>query len=222
MCTALVLFSFLWWYYCFGLFYFIVRYIFYLLEDGIYRASLPTSSDLITAALLVVRIRAPKDFVINYQSKRLIFFYKERQSFVSCFLDGSGFNELRPKVSFADIESFVYENNTLVVTNGRAVFHEEMSANGISSFNEYVADCSLTDPDYFGYGNLLFYGSSAQPFPLPSPPQFVTALFGSDQAVVTWKPPEPTIGTSKFNQVHVALYFPEKIFLIFVVLTASH
>ncbi|XP_006026224.1 proto-oncogene tyrosine-protein kinase ROS isoform X2 [Alligator sinensis] len=171
-------------------------YIFYLLEDGIYRASLPTSSDLITAALLVVRIRAPKDFVINYQSKRLIFFYKERQSFVSCFLDGSGFNELRPKVSFADIESFVYENNTLVVTNGRAVFHEEMSANGISSFNEYIADCSLTDPDYFGYGNLLFYGSSTQPFPLPSPPQLVTALFGSDRAVVTWKPPEPTIGTN--------------------------
>ncbi|NXE26582.1 ROS1 kinase, partial [Ardeotis kori] len=171
-------------------------YIFCLLEDGIYRASLPLFPGTASAASPVVKSSALRDFMINFQSKRLIFFNKTEQAFVSTFLDGSEFHILRSHVPFNDMESFVYEDNTFTVTDGWAVFHEEISPVGNSSFNEYIVDCNLAYPEYFGFGNLLLYGASTQPFPLPTPPRLVMALFGSDQAVVSWRPPEHTIGTS--------------------------
>uniref|UniRef100_A0A8C8SKB0 Tyrosine-protein kinase receptor n=1 Tax=Pelusios castaneus TaxID=367368 RepID=A0A8C8SKB0_9SAUR len=171
-------------------------YVFYLLEDGIYRATLPVYPGQVLEALPIVRNSSLQDFVINFQSKRLIYFNKTDQSFVSGFLDGSEFNILRPQVSFKDIESFVYENNTFVVTDGRAVFCEELALTGIKGFNEFMVDCDFDSVDYFGYNNLLSYGAAAQPYPLPTHPQLVTVLFGSNHAVVCWRPPEPTIGTS--------------------------
>ncbi|PKU45078.1 proto-oncogene tyrosine-protein kinase ros [Limosa lapponica baueri] len=171
-------------------------YIFCLLEDGIYRANLPLFPGTAFTASLVVKSSTLRDFMINFQSKRLIFFNKTDQAFVSGFLDGSEFHTLRSHVPFNDMESFVYENNAFTVTDGWAVFHEEVSPVGSSSFNEYVVDCNLENPEYSGFGNLLFYGVSTQPFPLPTLPRLVTALFGLDQAVISWRPPEPTIGTS--------------------------
>ncbi|KAM6138202.1 proto-oncogene tyrosine-protein kinase ROS [Phoenicopterus ruber ruber] len=171
-------------------------YIFCLLEDGIYRANLPLFPGTDSTASLVVKSSALRDFMINFQSKRLIFFNKTEQAFVSGFLDGSEFHMLRSYVPFNDMESFVYEDNTFTVTDGWAVFREEVSPTGSSSFNEYIVDCSLAYPEYFGFGNLLFYGASTQPFPLPTLPLLVTALFGLDQAVISWRPPEHTIGTS--------------------------
>ncbi|XP_035178288.1 proto-oncogene tyrosine-protein kinase ROS isoform X3 [Oxyura jamaicensis] len=171
-------------------------YIFCLLEDGIYRANLPLFPDTASAASLVVKSSALRDFVINFQSKRLIFFNKTEQAFVSGFLDGSEFHMLRSHVTLDDIESFVYEDNVFTVTDGRAVFQEEVSSDGKYSFNEYVVDCSLDCAEHFGFGNLLFYGASTQPFPLPTPPRFVTVLFGLHQAVISWRSPEHTIGTS--------------------------
>ncbi|NXV92348.1 ROS1 kinase, partial [Calonectris borealis] len=171
-------------------------YIFCLLEDGIYRANLPLFPGTASTASPVVKSSALRDFMINFQSKRLIFFNKTEQAFVSGFLDGSESHMLRSHVPFNDMESFVYEDNTFTVTDGSAVFHEEVSPVGSSSFNEYVVDCNLAYPEHFGFGNLLFYGASTQPFPLPTPPRLVTVLFGLDQAVISWKPPEHAIGTS--------------------------
>ncbi|NXX32476.1 ROS1 kinase, partial [Nicator chloris] len=171
-------------------------YIFCLLEDGIYRANLPLFPGTASAASPVVRSSALRAFTINFQSKRLIFFNKTEQAFVSGFLDGSEFHTLRSHVPFNDMESFVYEDNTFTVTDGSAVFHEEISPGGGSSFNEYIVDCNLVYPEYFGIGNLVFYGPSTQPFPLPTAPRLVTALFGLDRAVISWRPPEHTIGTS--------------------------
>ncbi|NXG70179.1 ROS1 kinase, partial [Baryphthengus martii] len=171
-------------------------YIFCLLEDGIYRANLPVFPDTASTASPVVKSSALRDFMIDFQSKRLIFFNKTEQAFVSGFLDGSDLHMLRLHVPLNDMESFVYEDNTFIVTDGRAVFHEEVSPEGSSSFNEYVVDCNLVYPEYFGFGNLIFYGASTQPFPLPTPPRLVTVLFGLDQAVISWRPPEHTIGTS--------------------------
>ncbi|XP_063245936.1 proto-oncogene tyrosine-protein kinase ROS isoform X3 [Prinia subflava] len=171
-------------------------YIFCLLEDGIYRANLPLFPGTASAASPVVRSSALRAFTINFQSKRLIFFNKTEQAFVSGFLDGSEFHTLRSHVPFNDMESFVYEDNTFTVTDGSAVFHEEVSPAGSSSFNEFIVDCNLVYPEYFGFGNLVFYGPSTQPFPLPTAPHLVTALFGSDRAVISWRPPEHTIGTS--------------------------
>lgn len=174
-------------------------YIFCLLEDGIYRANLPLFPGTASTASPVVRSSALRAFMINFQSKRLIFFNKTEQTFVSGFLDGSEFHTLRSHVPFNDMESFVYEDNTFTVTDGSAVFHEEVSPVGSSSFNEYTVDCNLVYPEYFGMGNLVFYGASTQPFPLPTAPCLVTALFGLDRAVISWRPPEHTIGASKFS-----------------------
>ncbi|KAM6432982.1 proto-oncogene tyrosine-protein kinase ROS [Rhynochetos jubatus] len=171
-------------------------YIFCLLEDGIYRANLPLFPGTASTASPVVKSYGLRDFTISFQSKRLIFFNKTEQAFMSGFLDGSEFHTLRSHVPLNDMESFVYEDNTFTVTDGLAVFHEEVSPAGISSFNEYVVDCNLAYPEYFGFGNLLFYGTSTQPFPLPTHPRLVTMLFGLHQAVISWRPPELTIGTS--------------------------
>ncbi|XP_064505762.1 proto-oncogene tyrosine-protein kinase ROS isoform X2 [Pseudopipra pipra] len=170
-------------------------YIFCLLEDGIYRANLPLFPGTASTASPVVRSSALRTFMINFQSKRLIFFNKTEHAFVSGFLDGSEFHMLRSHVPFNDVESFVYEDNTFTVTDGSAVFHEEVSP-GSSSFNEYSVDCNLVYPEYFGFDNLIFYGASAQPFPLPTTPHLVMVLFGLDQAVISWRPPEHSIGTS--------------------------
>ncbi|NWR74940.1 ROS1 kinase, partial [Centropus unirufus] len=171
-------------------------FIFCLLEDGIYRANLPLFTGAVTIASPVVKASNLRDFMIDFQLKRLIFFNKTEQAFVSGFLDGSELQLLRSRVPFNDLKSFVYENNTFTVTDGSAVFHEELSPVGSSSFNEYVVDCSLAYPEYFGFDNLLLYGVSTQPFPLPTPPWLVTALFGLDRAVISWQPPEHTAGTS--------------------------
>ncbi|KAJ7406712.1 proto-oncogene tyrosine-protein kinase ROS isoform X2 [Willisornis vidua] len=171
-------------------------YIFCLLEDGIYRANLPLFPGATSTASPVVRSSALRAFMINFQSKRLIFFNKTEQAFVSGFLDGSEFHMLRSHVPFNDVESFVYEDNTFTVTDGSAVFHEEISPVGSSSFNEYLVDCNLVYPEYLGFGNLIVYGASAQPFPLPTIPRLVMALFGLEQAVISWRPPERSIGTS--------------------------
>ncbi|NXP53439.1 ROS1 kinase, partial [Heliornis fulica] len=171
-------------------------YIFCLLEDGIYRANLPLFPGTASTASPVVKSSALRDFVINFQSKRIVFFNKTQKTFESGFLDGSEFHTLRSHVPFNDMESFVYEDNVFTVTDGRAVFHEEVSPVGNSSFNEYIVDCNLVYPEYFGFGNLLFYGASTQPFPLPTPPRLVMVLFGWDQAVISWTPPEQAIGTS--------------------------
>ncbi|NWU86118.1 ROS1 kinase, partial [Onychorhynchus coronatus] len=170
-------------------------YIFCLLEDGIYRANLPLFPGTASRASPVVRSSALRTFMINFQSKRLIFFNKTEHTFVSGFLDGSEFHILRSHVPFNDVESFVYEDNTFTVTDGSAVFHEEVSP-GSSSFNEYTVDCNLVYPEYFGFGNLIFYGASAQPFPLPTTPHLVMVLFGLNRAVISWRPPEHSIGTS--------------------------
>ncbi|KFQ24645.1 Proto-oncogene tyrosine-protein kinase ROS, partial [Merops nubicus] len=171
-------------------------YVSVLLQALGVKAPLPLFPGTASAASPVVKSSTLRDFTINFQSKRLIFFNKTEQSFVSGFLDGSEFHTLRSHVPLNDLESFVYEDNTFTVTDGRAVFREEVSPEGSSSFNEYVVDCNLMYPEYFGFGNLLFYGTSAQPFPLPTAPWLVTALFGLDQAVISWRPPEHTIGTS--------------------------
>ncbi|NXY01293.1 ROS1 kinase, partial [Pteruthius melanotis] len=182
--------------YYLGLFCSMASYVFCLLEDGIYRANLPLFPGTASTASAVVRSSALRAFTINFQSKRLIFFNKTEQAFVSGFLDGSEFHTLRSHVPFNDMESFLYEDNTFTVTDGSAVFHEEVSPVGSSSFNEYIVDCNLVYPEYFGIGNLVFYGASTQPFPLPTAPHLVTALFGLDRAVISWRPPEHTVGTS--------------------------
>ncbi|XP_006157931.1 proto-oncogene tyrosine-protein kinase ROS isoform X2 [Tupaia chinensis] len=166
-------------------------YIFYLLRDGIYRVDLPVPSGRDTRAVRIVEGFMLNDFAVKPQSKRIIYFNDTAQVFMSTFLDGTASHLILPHVSFTGVKSFACENNDFLVTNGKAVFQKDSS-----SFNEFIVGCDLSHIEEFGFGNLVIFGSSAQPYPLPGHPQELSVLFGSHQALVQWKPPALAIGAS--------------------------
>ncbi|XP_066227893.1 proto-oncogene tyrosine-protein kinase ROS isoform X2 [Saccopteryx leptura] len=166
-------------------------FLFYLLKDGIYRVDLPMLSDLVSKAIRIVESCTLKDFVVKPQSKRIIYFNDTTQVFMSTFLDGSASHLVLPHVSFADVKSFACENNDFLVTDGKAVFQQD-----VLSFNEFIVGCDLRHIEEFGFGNLVIFSTYTQPHPLPAHPQQLSVLFGSQQALVQWKPPALAIGAS--------------------------
>lgn len=111
---------------------------------------------------------------------------------MSTFLDGSASHLVLPHVPFADVKSFACENNDFLVTDGKAVFQQDLL-----SFNEFIVGCDLSHIEEFGFGNLVIFGSYTQPHPLPGRPQQLSVLFGSHRALVQWKPPALAIGASE-------------------------
>ncbi|XP_060046544.1 proto-oncogene tyrosine-protein kinase ROS [Erinaceus europaeus] len=166
-------------------------YVFYLLRDGIYRVDLPVSPGQDSEAVRVVESCTLKDFAVKPQAKRIIFFNNTAQGFMSTFLDGSASYFVLPQVLFADVKSFACENNDFLVTDGKAVFHQDSL-----SFYQFIVGCDLSHIEEFGFGNLVIFGSSTQPHPLPGRPQQLSVLFGSHQALVQWKSPDLAIGAS--------------------------
>ncbi|XP_058163307.1 proto-oncogene tyrosine-protein kinase ROS isoform X2 [Dasypus novemcinctus] len=166
-------------------------YVFYLLRDGIYRADLPVPSERGSEAVRVVESCTLKDFVVKPQSKRIIYFNSTAQAFMSTFLDGSASHLVLPHVRFADVKSFACENSHFLATDGKAVFQQDSL-----SFNEFIVGCDLSHIEEFGFGNLVIFGSTTQPHPLPGRPQELSVLFGSHQALVQWQPPALAIGAS--------------------------
>ncbi|XP_042795613.1 proto-oncogene tyrosine-protein kinase ROS isoform X2 [Panthera leo] len=166
-------------------------YAFYLLKDGIYRVDLPVPSGRDSEALRIVESCTLKDFAVKPQSKRIIYFNDTARVFMSTFLDGSASHPVLAHVSFADVKSFACENNDFLVTDGKAVFQQDSL-----SFNEFIVGCDLSHIEEFGFGNLVIFGSYAQPHPMPGRPQQLSVLFGSHQALVQWKPPALAIGAS--------------------------
>lgn len=175
-----------------GFFCSYVRYAFYLLKDGIYRVDLPVPSGWDSEALRIVESCTLKDFAVKPQSKRIIYFNDTARVFMSTFLDGSASHPVLAHVSFADVKSFACENNDFLVTDGKAVFQQDSL-----SFNEFIVGCDLSHIEEFGFGNLVIFGSYAQPHPMPGRPQQLSVLFGSHQALVQWKPPALAIGASE-------------------------
>ncbi|XP_039101958.1 proto-oncogene tyrosine-protein kinase ROS [Hyaena hyaena] len=166
-------------------------YVFYLLKDGIYRVDLPVPSGRDSEALRIVESFTLKDFAVKPQSKRIIYFNDTARVFMSTFLDGSASHLVLAHVSFANVKSFACENNDFLVTDGKAVFQQDSL-----SFNEFIVGCDLSHIEEFGFGNLVIFGSYAQPHPLPGRPQQLSVLFGSHQALAQWKPPALAIGAS--------------------------
>ncbi|XP_063091102.1 proto-oncogene tyrosine-protein kinase ROS isoform X3 [Cavia porcellus] len=166
-------------------------YIFYLLRNGIHRVDLPTPSGRDVKPVHIVESYTLKDFAIKPQSKRIIYFNDTTQVFMSTFLDGSASHPVVPQFPFADVQSFACENNDFLVTDGKAIFQQDSM-----SFNEFIVGCDLTHIEEFGFGNLVIFGSSTQPYPVPRCPRDVSVLFGSHQALVQWKPPALPIGAS--------------------------
>ncbi|ELW48811.1 Proto-oncogene tyrosine-protein kinase ROS [Tupaia chinensis] len=178
-------------------------YIFYLLRDGIYRVDLPVPSGRDTRAVRIVEGFMLNDFAVKPQSKRIIYFNDTAQVFMSTFLDGTASHLILPHVSFTGVKSFACENNDFLVTNGKAVFQKDSS-----SFNEFIVGCDLSHIEEFGFGNLVIFGSSAQPYPLPGHPQELSVLFGSHQALVQWKPPALAIGAN-MDWYNNSLYYSD-------------
>lgn len=111
---------------------------------------------------------------------------------MSTFLDGSASHPVLPQFPFADVQSFACENNDFFVTDGKAIFQQDSM-----SFNEFIVGCDLSHIEEFGFGNLVIFGSSTQPHPVPHSPRDISVLFGSHQALVQWKPPALPIGASE-------------------------
>ncbi|XP_073931842.1 proto-oncogene tyrosine-protein kinase ROS isoform X2 [Castor canadensis] len=166
-------------------------YVFYLLRDGIYRVNLPVPSAGDAKAMRIVDSCTLKDFAVKPQSKRIIYFNDTTQVFTSTFLDGSASHLVLPRVPFADVKSFACENNDFLVTDGKAIFQQD-----VLSFNEFIVGCDLSHIEEYGFGNLVIFSSSIQSHPLPGHPQEISVLFGSHQALVQWKPPALAIGAS--------------------------
>nr|XP_048281423.1 proto-oncogene tyrosine-protein kinase ROS isoform X3 [Myodes glareolus] len=166
-------------------------YIFYLLRDGIYRVNLPLPSGRHTEAVRIVESGTLKDFAVKPQSKRIIYFNDTMQVFMSTFLDGSAFHQVLPSVPLKDVMSFACENNDFLITDGKAIFQQDSL-----SFNEFIVGCDLSHIEEFGFGNLIIFGSSIQSYPLPGHPQELSVLFGSQEALVQWRPPALAIGAS--------------------------
>nr|XP_012315817.1 proto-oncogene tyrosine-protein kinase ROS [Aotus nancymaae] len=166
-------------------------YVFYLLRDGIYRVDLPVPSGQCAEAVRIVESCMLKDFAIKPQSKQIIYFNDTAQVFMSTFLDGSASHIILPHIPVADVKSFACENNDFLVTNGKVIFQQDAL-----SFNEFIVGCDLSHIEEFGFGNLVIFGSSSQPHPLPGRPQELSVLFGSHQALVQWKPPALAIGAN--------------------------
>ncbi|XP_013372154.1 PREDICTED: proto-oncogene tyrosine-protein kinase ROS isoform X1 [Chinchilla lanigera] len=166
-------------------------YIFYLLRDGIYKVDLPRPSGRDAKPVHIVESCTLKDFAIKPQSKRIIYFNDTTQVFMSTFLDGSASRPVLPQFPFADVQSFACENNDFLVTDGKAIFQQDSM-----SFNEFIVGCDLSHIEEFGFGNLVIFGSSTQPYPVPHRPKDISVLFGSHQALVQWKPPALPIGAS--------------------------
>ncbi|XP_047414156.1 proto-oncogene tyrosine-protein kinase ROS isoform X2 [Sciurus carolinensis] len=166
-------------------------YVFYLLRDGLYRVDLPEPPGRDAKAVHIVASSTLKDFAVKPQSKRIIYFNDTARVFMSTFLDGSASHLVLPQVPFDDVKSFACENNDFLVTDGKAIFQQDTL-----SFNEFIVGCDLSHIEEFGFGNLVIFGSSIQPHPLPGRPQELSVLFGSHQALVQWKPPTLAIGAS--------------------------
>lgn len=179
-----------------------VRYVFYLLRDGLYRVDLPEPPGRDAKAVHIVESSNLKDFAVKPQSKRIIYFNDTAQVFMSTFLDGSASHLVLPQVPFDDVKSFACENNDFLVTDGKAIFQQDTL-----SFNEFIVGCDLSHIEEFGFGNLVIFGSSIQPHPLPGRPQELSVLFGSHQALVQWKPPALAIGASEYTVPWVATGF---------------
>ncbi|KAG7465669.1 hypothetical protein MATL_G00155980 [Megalops atlanticus] len=171
-------------------------YLFLLLHDGVHRATLPEfpgQSDDIT---LVLRRSTVHDFAVSFANKRLLYFDEDDRTISTILLDGSSPVTLRSRLgAVRDVQSLVCEDDRFVLTDGRAVFHE-VQVGDLTSFNEFLMDCHIDHPSYFGFDNLHFFSPTTQPYPLPRMPREIQALFGSDTVTLKWQKPAPMMRAS--------------------------
>ncbi|XP_077343180.1 proto-oncogene tyrosine-protein kinase ROS isoform X1 [Lithobates pipiens] len=175
-------------------------YLFLLLDDGIHRMVLPHSPLHSNVTEHIVNSTDILDFMVSVQSKRLVYLNSSSRGIfylASVFLDGSNDHLFRKieDTSIKEIISFVYFDNSLMFTDGSVVFYEEVFSDQYW-YNEYLVPCDLAAPPLHGFDNMILYGKSAQPIPLPGSPEHVMVVFGPQSVAVLWKPPKLTVGAS--------------------------
>ncbi|KAM4771019.1 proto-oncogene tyrosine-protein kinase ROS [Rhinophrynus dorsalis] len=185
------------------------RYAFLLLDDGIHRIILPEVSIKDNLPMHIVNRSGIQDFMVNVKSKRLVYVTNKEQRFlsiISVFLDGSDTRMVRQidDADFFEIRSFLYYRDNLMFTDGRAVYYEDFFMNKYW-YNEYIVTCDLAAPPSSDFNNLIFYGDSVQPFPLPSQPQKVMVLFGTQSATIQWKPPKSPLESNEEDPFIIAV-----------------
>ncbi|XP_075719818.1 proto-oncogene tyrosine-protein kinase ROS [Rhinoderma darwinii] len=175
-------------------------YLFLLMEDGIHRMILPEPSIKRNITEHIVKHNDIQDFILTVQSKRVVYaqgvgpgsFY-----LMSVFLDGSDDKRLRQihDDSIREIKSFLYFNDSLMFTDGEIVLYEEFFMN-YYWYNEYLVTCNIAAPPSSDYNNMILYGESTQPVPVPELPEHLLVVFGTKSAEILWKPPKLTVGAS--------------------------
>ncbi|XP_075057024.1 proto-oncogene tyrosine-protein kinase ROS [Mixophyes fleayi] len=175
-------------------------YLFFLLDDGIHRMILPEPSIHSNVTEHIVMKTVIQDFIVSSQSRRIVYARSSRPGFfeiVSVFMDGSNDQLLRQinDESIKEIRSFLYFSDSLMFTDGNVVLYEDFFMNQYW-YNEYLVTCDLAVPPSSDYNNIILYAESTQPIPLPSSPEHVMAVFGTESATIIWKPPKLNIGAS--------------------------
>ncbi|XP_073432046.1 proto-oncogene tyrosine-protein kinase ROS isoform X2 [Dendrobates tinctorius] len=175
-------------------------YLFFLLEDGIHRTILPEPSIETNITEHIVKHNDIQDFTLTVQSKRIV--YARRVSpdnfhLISVFLDGSDEKILRQNLPFKGMKSILYFSDSLMFTDGDTVWYEEFLMNTYF-YNQYLVTCEVADSSSKSsdYNNMILYGESTQPVPLPGFPEHVLMVFGTHSVEVLWKPPMLTVGAS--------------------------
>ncbi|XP_040286016.1 proto-oncogene tyrosine-protein kinase ROS [Bufo bufo] len=175
-------------------------YLFLLLDDGIHRMNLPEPSINTNITEHIVKHNDIQDFILTVQSKRIVYARRvgaDMFYLMSVFLDGSDEKLLRQNHDglMKGIKSFLYFNDSLMFTDGDNVWYEEFLFNSYW-YNEYLVTCNTAAPPSSGYDNMILYGESTQPVPVPGIPEHVSVVFGSKSVEILWKPPKLTIGAS--------------------------
>ncbi|XP_044147095.1 proto-oncogene tyrosine-protein kinase ROS [Bufo gargarizans] len=175
-------------------------YLFLLLDDGIHRMNLPEPSINTNITEHIIKHNDIQDFILTVQSKRIVYARRvdaDMFYLMSVFLDGSDEKLLRQihDGSIKGIKSFLYFNDSLMFTDGDNVWYEEFLFNSYW-YNEYLVTCNTAAPPSSGYDNMILYGESTQPVPVPGIPEHVSVVFGSKSVEILWKPPKLTIGAS--------------------------
>ncbi|KAM3932703.1 proto-oncogene tyrosine-protein kinase ROS [Leptodactylus fuscus] len=176
-------------------------YLFLLMEDGIHRMILPEPSIKHNMTEHIVKHNDIQDFILTVQSKRLVYAWRDAPGsfqLKSVFLDGSDDTSLR-KIYNDAIKSFLYFNNTLMFTDGNTVLYEEFLI-GSYWYNDYLVTCTIRAPPLSDYNNMVLYGESTQPIPVPGVPQDVLVAFGTQSIEILWKPPRLTVGAKYETQ----------------------
>ncbi|KTG40189.1 hypothetical protein cypCar_00003099 [Cyprinus carpio] len=134
---------------------------------------------------------------ISFPNKRLVYHDRSDQMLKATSVDGLFPITLYTNINF-EANSIVYEDDFFMLTNGYALY-KQVGQSQVAIFNEFAMDCDVINSQNDGFGNLCYFSTSAQPYPVPRRPRQLKVLFGSDKANVYWEKPENMIGASPFS-----------------------